>query len=95
MGKSIVSTCVGAEGLKFADGENSAVGDEPRPFARAIVDLLADASRRQVLGEASRRCVGQQYKFLILRAAVRNALAWGVGCEGDPKLLRLEQKVRP
>ena len=42
MGKAVVSTTVGAEGLPVADGEHLLLADEPRAFARAVVRLLRD-----------------------------------------------------
>ncbi len=78
MGKAIVSTRIGAEGLDFVDGEEILLADEPRAFARAVADLLFDAARRHALGLAARRRVEQQYSTRVLRAAVRQALAESV-----------------
>ena len=57
MAKPIVSTRVGAEGLDFVDGEEIILADEPKLFARAVADLLAEPARRKMLGEAARRRV--------------------------------------
>ena len=75
MAKPIVSTGLGAEGLEFVDGEDILIADQPRAFARAVADLLADASRCKALGQAARRRVEQQYSFPALRSAVHMALA--------------------
>jgi glycosyltransferase involved in cell wall biosynthesis len=75
MGKSIVSTRIGVEGLDFADGDEILLADDPRDFAAAVAGLLADRSRREELGRAARRRVDEQYSFRSLRAAVREALS--------------------
>jgi len=75
MGKAIISTRLGAEGLDFVNGEDIVLVDEPRAFAAAIRDLLADADRRDQLGKAARRCVERHYSPAALRSALRNALA--------------------
>ena len=42
MGKAIVSTSVGAEGLDLKDGEEIFIADEPTNFANAVTRLLTD-----------------------------------------------------
>lgn len=74
MAKPIVSTRVGAEGLDFVDDEEIILADEPQAFARAVADLLANPSRRDILGKAARQRVQQQYSFAALRSALREAL---------------------
>src|SRR5262249_8448219 len=45
MGKAVVSTTVGAEGLALVDGEHFVDANEPDEFATAVVDLLRDPVR--------------------------------------------------
>ena len=42
MGKAVVSTTVGAEGLPVENGEHLLLADEPHVFARSVVRLLRD-----------------------------------------------------
>jgi glycosyltransferase involved in cell wall biosynthesis len=84
MAKPIVSTRVGAEGLDFVDGEEIILADDPKLFARAVADLLADSSRRARLGQAARRRVEQQYGFPALRKALRAALEKLAGHPPEP-----------
>lgn len=79
MGKPIVSTRLGAEGLDFADGQELLLADDPRHFGRAVAGLLADASQRRALGQAARRRVERRYDFPVLQAAVHQALAQLLG----------------
>jgi glycosyltransferase involved in cell wall biosynthesis len=63
MGKAVVSTIVGAEGLPLVPGEHFLQADSPADFARAVVSLLRDAPRRRLLGEAGRRLVEARYSW--------------------------------
>ena len=53
MGKAIVSTTIGAEGLDVHDGKDIVLSEEPEDFARQIISLLDDAAGRQRLGRAA------------------------------------------
>jgi glycosyltransferase involved in cell wall biosynthesis len=75
MGKPIVSTTVGAEGLGFVNQDEILLADKPEVFARSVASLLTNESRRIALGQAARRRVEQQYSFPVLREAVREALS--------------------
>jgi len=61
MGKAIVSTFVGAEGLPVTDGENILLADSPTDFAEAVVRVLNDSQLRQHLGTSARRLVEERY----------------------------------
>jgi len=63
MGKGVVSTTVGAEGLPLVPGEHFLRADDPTEFARAVVALLRDSSRRRALGTAGRRLVEQRFSW--------------------------------
>ncbi len=63
MGKAVVSTTVGAEGLTLRDGEEIFIADEPKAFAEAVTQLLTDPSLRQKIGENGRARVEQDYDW--------------------------------
>jgi polysaccharide biosynthesis protein PslH len=63
MGKAVVSTSIGAEGLPLTAGEHYLAADEPAEFARAVVGLLRDGDRRRRLGEAGRQLVEARYSW--------------------------------
>lgn len=63
MGKAIVSTSVGAEGLDLKDGEEIFIADEPKVFAEAVTRLLKDPSLRRRIGENGRARVEQDYDW--------------------------------
>lgn len=57
MGKAMVSTRIGAEGLPVVSGEHLLLADKPAEFAAAVVRLLGDIPRRRQVGQAARRLV--------------------------------------
>ena len=63
MGKAIVSTTVGAEGLALKDGEEIFIADEPTAFADAVIRLLTDSELRRRMGENGRARVERDYDW--------------------------------
>jgi sugar transferase (PEP-CTERM/EpsH1 system associated) len=63
MGKAVVSTSLGCEGLDVVSGKHLLVADEPAEFARAIVDLFDHAEKRKDLGAAGRTLAEGQYSW--------------------------------
>ena len=63
MGKAVVSTSVGAEGLALKDGEEIFIADEPTPFADAVIRLLTDTTLRRRTGENGRARVERDYDW--------------------------------
>lgn len=61
MGKAIVSTSIGAEGLGLADGETALLADTPEAFAEAVCRLLEDAPLRERLGRAARALAERRF----------------------------------
>lgn len=66
MGKAIVSTSIGCEGLDTVDGENIIIRDDPRDFAQAVIDVLSDARLRNRLSENGRRTAEQIYAWRVI-----------------------------
>ncbi len=63
MGKAVVSTSLGAEGLPLEPGTHYLQADGPEAFARAVVALLHDPDRRRRLGAAGRELVETRYSW--------------------------------
>jgi polysaccharide biosynthesis protein PslH len=63
MGKAVVSTTVGVEGLPLVPGEHFLRADDPAEFMQAIVALLRNPTRRKMLGLAGRRLVEERYPW--------------------------------
>src|SRR5690606_19894173 len=53
MGKAVVSTSIGCEGLEARDGENILIADTPEAFAAAIDRILRDDVLRKRIGAAA------------------------------------------
>lgn len=81
MGKAIVSTSVGCEGLMVTDGRDIAVEDAPATFADRVLALMGDAPRREAMGAAARDTVQAFYGWERLgamqEAVYQEALAAG------------------
>ncbi len=63
MGKAVVSTTVGAEGLALKNGEEIMIADEPSHFAEAVTQLLTDPALRKKIGQNGRKRVEQDYDW--------------------------------
>jgi sugar transferase (PEP-CTERM/EpsH1 system associated) len=63
MGKAVVSTSIGAEGLPVIPGEHFLRADEAAVFARAVVTLLRRSADRRRLGLAGRALVEARYSW--------------------------------
>jgi sugar transferase (PEP-CTERM/EpsH1 system associated) len=63
MGKAIVSTTVGAEGLPLEDGKHLVLADTPEDFARQVVALVRNPALRAHLGHAGRELVQTRYSW--------------------------------
>jgi len=57
LGRAVVATRLGAEGLPFRDGEELVLADEPRAFADAVAALVARPERRADLERRARAAV--------------------------------------
>jgi len=63
MGKAIVSTSLGCEGLAAEDGGNILIRDDADSFAHAVCSVLQDEALRQRLGAEGRRTVERHYSW--------------------------------
>ncbi len=63
MGKAVLSTTVGAEGLPVSNGKDICLADDPASFAARAVELLRDAGLRKSLGAAARQLVESRYSW--------------------------------
>jgi glycosyltransferase involved in cell wall biosynthesis len=63
MGKAVVSTTLGAEGIAHRPGENILLADSPADFAAAVGRVLDDPSLAARLGAAGRDLVASTYSW--------------------------------
>jgi glycosyltransferase involved in cell wall biosynthesis len=53
MGKAVVTTSIGAQGLPIKNNEHCIIADTAEDFAKAIIDLLNDPQKTEQLGKAA------------------------------------------
>jgi sugar transferase (PEP-CTERM/EpsH1 system associated) len=75
MGKAIVSTAIGAEGLPVQHGRELLVADAPREFADAVITLIGGGDLAERIGERARSAVCERFGW------ERAAAAFGDICE--------------
>ena len=63
MGKAIVSTTLGAEGIKAVPGQDIFIEDQPAAFADAVNRLLSEPSLAASVGQSARRMAVEQYAW--------------------------------
>jgi glycosyltransferase involved in cell wall biosynthesis len=66
MGKPVVTTAVGCEGLEAIDGENVLIRDDSTRFAAAIVDVLKDSALARRVGRQARETVERHYSWDLI-----------------------------
>ena len=69
MGKAIVSTRIGAEGLPVRDEHELLLADDAPSFAAAVVRLLRDRSTARRLGETAAARVRQEFGWAVVTKA--------------------------
>jgi polysaccharide biosynthesis protein PslH len=63
MGRPVVSTTLGIEGLDVIDGKDFLRADDAEGFAQAVLNLLADGSMRSRIAEAARRLMEERFSW--------------------------------
>ncbi|MGH9515740.1 MAG: glycosyltransferase [Terriglobales bacterium] len=96
MGKPIVSTTLGAEGLPIRDGVDIAIADRPEEFSRKVCALLRDPDARRRLGSAARQLVEQHYSWSSVAAEFDDVLRRVVPLSSRREMkLPVGEKVSP
>jgi len=63
MGKTIVSTTLGAEGIEAVHGRDLLIADEPDAFAQAVNKLLTDRGLAEQIGRSARQLSEDRYAW--------------------------------
>jgi polysaccharide biosynthesis protein PslH len=63
MGKAIVSTSVGAQGIALTSGQNIVISDTPKEFSESVIHLLQEPEIRLLLGRNARQFVEKYYRW--------------------------------
>lgn len=86
-GRAVVSTRLGAEGIRAEDGRHLLIADTPGDIADAVAGLLADPARREELAREARRLAEEHYGWAAIGAAMADdleALVTGSSAAGVP-----------
>jgi polysaccharide biosynthesis protein PslH len=87
MGRAVVSTTIGAEGLPVTAGLDIAIADAPNQFARAVVRLIRDASAREALERRARQLVVERYDWSAAALDFEEALASAARTQGSQRAI--------
>lgn len=70
LGKAIVSTAIGAEGIDYEAGKNIYIANDPETFTQKITMLLSDKEQAEKAGIEAQELINKQYnnKQLIKKA---------------------------
>lgn len=74
LGRAVVSTTVGSEGIDAVDGEHLLIGDTPGAFAAHTVRLLTDPVLREHITQQARELVVSQYDWDVIAAKLLKIL---------------------
>jgi len=74
MGKAVVSTTIGAEGLPVTTGSDIVLADDPQQFANVACRLLGSAEERKRIGGAARKLVEDRYSWAAVATHVESVL---------------------
>ena len=74
MKKPIISTTVGAEGLRVESGKEIILADEPESFADAVLELLKNNEQKAKLGKAGLNLASSYYNWKFL--AEKQNVVW-------------------
>jgi len=74
MGKAVVSTSVGAEGLPVTPGKDLLIADSPTAFAEAVVRLFRDEEESARIGQVAKRLVAEHYDWSAVFGHLEQAL---------------------
>ncbi len=74
MGKAIIGTSIGLEGLEFVDRKHILIADTPNEFAEQVIACLNSAILRESLGSQARKFVEENYNWAHLTDKMEDLL---------------------
>jgi glycosyltransferase involved in cell wall biosynthesis len=88
MGKGVVSTTLGAEGLPVTHGQNILIADHPRDFSSSVVRVLRDREFAARPGGSARALVEEQFIWKTAAARFERILQDAVSGFRKPAAVR-------
>lgn len=86
MGKALVSTTIGAEGLDVTSGENCILADDPSSFGDSILTLLSDVQLRRKYEKAA-AALAARYDWSNIARQFEEVLQQAIGATRAPQLV--------
>lgn len=88
LGKAIVATRIGAEGISLTHGQDVVYADDAGSFAQAVLALLDDPARAARLGAAARRLAEARYGWRAIGEALNASYARALADRPAPTATR-------
>lgn len=95
MGKAVVSTIVGAEGLPVESGQDILLADAPNAFAQSVIALLRDSHLRRRLQTGARSLVQENYSWKRVAASFARTLQDSIISQADGTSPASAHSARP
>ena len=92
MGKAVVSTSIGAEGIDYRNGFDITISDSREAFAESIIELLQNEHLHDSIGNNARLLVIKKYDWRSLAELQDNA--WRAATE-SPNTRTLSKAIEP
>ncbi len=67
-GKAIITTSIGAEGIPYTAGKDLLIADTKEDFAKAIISLIKDTSKKEALQQHARKLAETTFNYKVLAA---------------------------
>lgn len=91
MGKAVVSTSIGCEGLEVTHGENILIANTPRALADVICEALQNERLRRQIGASGRVLVEAKYSWEVVGEHLRRAYEHALGfANGTPQVQTID-----
>ena len=70
MGKTVISTTIGAEGIIYEDKKNILIADSPDSFCDAVLKCFTDPAYALSIGNEARKLAGRVYENKIIGSGI-------------------------
>ncbi|MBI1804266.1 MAG: glycosyltransferase [Ignavibacteriae bacterium] len=94
MGKPVISTTIGCEGLNVEHRKNVLIADTAEEFAQAVINVLEDSVLANSLGREGRQLVEREYRWEVIGDRLHEFLKQRAS-ENHPVSLQREVLKRP
>jgi glycosyltransferase involved in cell wall biosynthesis len=66
LGKPIITTSIGAEGIDITDGENIIIADDRETFYKKLIELIEDSGKAELLSFNSKKFAIENYYYIAV-----------------------------